>query len=176
VNAGELVNELAHQGIQLWSDGDQLRFRAPKGVITPELKSRLKAHKPQILDVLRKAIHYGIQINELRELAGDDWPEIENDPDTLNSFAHAIATRRMRESGRRPGHYTEVSTCKGCGIVWLWQGASEHVEGCPWCFNRVKGVAVPHPEKGAYSGDSDHLFWFYSITDPSNAMGPIVSL
>lgn len=28
----------------------------------------------------------------------------------------------------------------------------------------------------SYSGDSDHLFWFYSITDLPNAMGPIVSL
>ena len=39
--------------------------------------------------------------------------------------------------------------------------------------------AVPEPGSLvliAYSGDSDHLFWFYSITDPSNAMGPIVSL
>ena len=37
-------------------------------------------------------------------------------------------------------------------------------------------VDVAFSPDGAYSGDSDHLFWFYSITDPSNAMGPIVSL
>ena len=62
MNYSEIVNELTHQGIQLWCDGDQLRLRAPKGVITPAIKARIKAYKPQILDFLRKAKHHGIPI------------------------------------------------------------------------------------------------------------------
>jgi hypothetical protein len=76
MNTSELVTELTHQGIQLWSDGDQLRVRAPKGIITPTIKEQLKSNKPQILDVLRKATHHGITMIELQELAGDDWPEL----------------------------------------------------------------------------------------------------
>jgi len=87
----------------------------------------------------RTVIH-GTPISELRDLTGDDWPEIKNDPDALDSFAHAVSTRRMRESGRRPSHYTQVSICKHCGPVWLWEGAPEHVQGCPWCFNRLRGI------------------------------------
>ena len=91
--------------------------------------------------------NHRIPISELRELAGCDWSEIQNDPDTLNSFAHAVYTRRMRESGQRPAHYTQESFCKHCGPVWLWEGAPEHVQGCPWCFNRVQGVSVPRSGK-----------------------------
>ena len=143
MNASALVNELAHQGIQLWCDGDQLRFRAPKGVITPAIKGQLKTHKPQILDVLREATHHGIPVSELQELAGDDWSELQDDPDALESFAHAVATRKMRASGWRPAHYIQRSECAGCGPVWLWKGAPKHVQGCPWCLNRADGKPIP---------------------------------
>jgi len=90
---------------------------------------------------------YGIPLVELQELAGDDWPELENDSEQLEAFAHAVQTRKMRESGRQPVHYTQASTCKGCGPVWLWEGAPGHVEGCPWCFNRRAGVIIPKLEE-----------------------------
>jgi hypothetical protein len=90
---------------------------------------------------------HGIPISELQELADEDWLELQDNPDLLDVFAHAVQTRRMRESGQRPAHYTQISICQHCGPVWLWEGAPEHVEGCPWCFNRVKGVSVPRPRK-----------------------------
>lgn len=89
----------------------------------------------------------GIPLVELRELAGNDWPELQNDPGQLESFAHAIQTRHMRESGLRPAHYTQRSECVACGPVWLWKGAPRHVEACPWCFNRHTGITVPRPSE-----------------------------
>ena len=89
--------------------------------------------------------NHRIRISELQELAGCYWPEIQNDPDALYAFAHAVYTRRMRESGQRPAHYTQESFCKLCGPVWLWEGAPEHVQGCPWCFVRMVGKSIPHP-------------------------------
>src|SRR5947209_5661476 len=49
----ELLTEIAHQGIQLSADGDQLNIRAPKGVMTSALATRLTQHKAAILDLLR---------------------------------------------------------------------------------------------------------------------------
>ncbi len=39
-------------GLQLWVDGDQLRFRSATGALTDELKARLKAHKTELLDLI----------------------------------------------------------------------------------------------------------------------------
>jgi hypothetical protein len=80
---------------------------------------------------------------ELRELAGADWPECERDPVLLATFAHAVAIRKMRERGEIPPHYTQQATCAHCGPVWLWPGAPDYVQGCPWCLNRAAGKPVP---------------------------------
>ena len=78
----------------------------------------------------------GILIADIRETAGPDWPEIVSDPVLLEVFAQAIQTRRMREVGEVPAHYTATTICHYCGLVPIFEGAPERVDGCPWCFNR----------------------------------------
>ena len=43
-------------------------------------------------------------------------------------------------------------------------------------MNTQSAQIIVTRELVAYSGDSDHRFWFYPITDLPNAMDPIVSL
>lgn len=90
---------------------------------------------------------HGIPIAELRELAGKDWPECERDPALLEAFAHMVSIRKMRERGEAPPHYTEVTTCAGCGPVPIFPGVAERVLGCPWCLNRAAGKPIPRPTK-----------------------------
>jgi pyochelin synthetase len=49
----ELVAELWNDGISLWEDGAQLRFRAPKGAITDRRRQQLRDGKEAILTYLR---------------------------------------------------------------------------------------------------------------------------
>ena len=84
-------------------------------------------------------------MDELRDLAAADWPTLEADPELLETFAHAVRTRRMREAGEIPPEYTQTVECAGCGPVLLWEGAPERVAACPWCFNRIRGLPVPMP-------------------------------
>jgi hypothetical protein len=72
------------------------------------------------------------------------WPDIEHNPLAIDALAHAMQTRRMRECGQIPPHYTQVVHCEGCGPVWLWQGSPERIQACPWCFVRVQGITPPH--------------------------------
>jgi amino acid adenylation domain-containing protein/non-ribosomal peptide synthase protein (TIGR01720 family) len=51
----ELLSKLRSKDIQIWADGDRLRCNAPKGVLTPDLRKELAAHKSAILALLRKA-------------------------------------------------------------------------------------------------------------------------
>ena len=63
----------------------------------------------------------------------------------LKAWTDALALRLIRERGQVPRGWTQLCHCKGCGPVYLWPGASAECDGCPWCWNRVKGLIVPHP-------------------------------
>lgn len=54
MNVDELLAELSQRGVQLWTDGDQLRCRAPKAVLTPELCSSLIECKAELLLLLHQ--------------------------------------------------------------------------------------------------------------------------
>ena len=50
----ELLNELSEQGVKLWTDGEELRIRANKGVITTEKREMISEYKLEILEQLRQ--------------------------------------------------------------------------------------------------------------------------
>jgi amino acid adenylation domain-containing protein len=50
----ELLLALAEQGVTLWADGDQLGVRAPKNVVTAELRGLLEQRKRELLGLLRQ--------------------------------------------------------------------------------------------------------------------------
>jgi aspartate racemase len=49
----ELLSELRRLDVQIWAEGDRLRFSAPPGVMSPDLRARLSARKAELLAVLR---------------------------------------------------------------------------------------------------------------------------
>lgn len=51
----DLLQTLQQRNIQLWLDGDRLRYRAAKDALTPELKTQIKSQKPAIIDFLQQA-------------------------------------------------------------------------------------------------------------------------
>lgn len=52
MNVPELVTDLRQRGVHLWADGEQLRFRAPQGVLTAEHREHLVSNKPAVLEYL----------------------------------------------------------------------------------------------------------------------------
>lgn len=48
----KFIEELKAQGVDLWEASGQLRFRAPKDVLTKERMAMLRAHKAQIIELL----------------------------------------------------------------------------------------------------------------------------
>ncbi len=64
-------------------------------------------------------------------------------PDEMPVVAKMVEIAEMRERGHIPGHYTSTTTCKHCGPVPIWDGCPPEIQGCPWCFNRHKGLPIP---------------------------------
>ncbi|MCA9918598.1 MAG: amino acid adenylation domain-containing protein, partial [Anaerolineales bacterium] len=51
----DLLPKLKERGIQLWAEDGKLRFSAPKGALTPELRDELKLHKAELIELLSNA-------------------------------------------------------------------------------------------------------------------------
>ena len=52
----KFLAQLQQLGVELWAEGDGLRFKAPKGVLTETLRAELAIRKPEILQLLRESI------------------------------------------------------------------------------------------------------------------------
>lgn len=54
MNLDRILEELEHKGVKLWAEGDNLRVRAPKEILTLELQNLLRNHKIDLLTYLRQ--------------------------------------------------------------------------------------------------------------------------
>ena len=54
MTALELLSVLNSKDIEIWADGDRLRYNAPEGALTPDLRKELTARKSEILALLRQ--------------------------------------------------------------------------------------------------------------------------
>ena len=81
----ELLRTVRDRQIRLSADGDSLRFDAPPGQMTPDLKAQLARHKPQLLQLLQ---------NQRASGAGDGAP--------TNSLAEFAQTRPNAEAEAQP--------------------------------------------------------------------------
>ena len=52
MNLQQWVTDLAGQGVHLWTEGERLRYKAPKEAMTPALIATLKSHKEALLALL----------------------------------------------------------------------------------------------------------------------------
>ena len=132
MSALPIFSELSGRGLRVRVDGPDLVL-SPKEALTPNLASKIKKEKPILIRSLEK----------IKRKAGPNWDEVANDPEQLKAFAELLMIEDMRHRGIVPDHYTAMTNCKRCGPVQIFEGCPPQVEGCPWCFNRIKGLPVP---------------------------------
>lgn len=94
MTTAELLAELELKGVTLFLDGDHLRYRAPAGVMEPELRSAITDQRSAIIESLRVAVS---RVNVPREPCGSchakDWRD------------HPPKDGRIRTSCRRCGRF-----------------------------------------------------------------------
>ncbi|MEM1227342.1 MAG: amino acid adenylation domain-containing protein [Planctomycetota bacterium] len=54
MSAESLYDELRSQGVELWCQGKMLRYRAPDGVLDQAAMAKLRKHKKELLQILRR--------------------------------------------------------------------------------------------------------------------------
>ena len=133
MNALSIISELSSKSIRVIVNGSQVTLSAPKGALTDTLVSKAREAKPALIRSL----------NAIREKAGTDWDDVASNPSQLQAFTELLIIEQMREQGIAPDHYTTKTNCRYCGTVPIFEDCPPQVEGCPWCFNRIKGLFVP---------------------------------
>ena len=156
MSALPIISECHDKGIKIRIEDSEIVLSAPKGVLTPELISRVKKEKPALLASLGKATLRSVQCvdmlarklwrdnyDELGRRAGDSWALISIDPDKLMDFAHREATRRILKAGRMPDTFTSIANCRKCGEVPVDESLSGEISECPWCINGQQAPPKP---------------------------------
>ena len=156
MSAAETLAAAQAAGVRLGLDGTDLLIESDHDP-PPELLDALRRDKPEILALLRTRevgeetaasqrppqspnLH-GLTLAELEEAAGEDWPEVRDDPAVLEALAHAVVTRRQRERGECPPHWTEHCECAGCGPVYLWRGSPASGARLPLVLQPRRGTS-----------------------------------
>src|SRR3954447_8066651 len=115
-----LLEELAGQHITLWLEGDKLRYRGPKEVLTPELLAQLKASKEEILETLSEEVVSSPA--DALSIAREVLPPLkEEDRADLSELLQA---NKLPEPGRDPltkhdtakAHFFQAPADCGCDV------------------------------------------------------------
>ncbi|ONM46307.1 non-ribosomal peptide synthetase [Nocardia donostiensis] len=107
MNAKEIVAGLERAGVRLWADGDELRFRAPRGALTEERRDLLRANKSAVLDHLRAEDAAGT-------LVPDPGARYEPFPLTGIQTAYLLGRSRAHDYGGVACHaYVELAFASG---------------------------------------------------------------
>jgi hypothetical protein len=71
MTAADLLTSCRERGIVLIDEGENLRFRAPRGAMTPDLKAALARHKRELLAMLRESIDQEMSLGTGPEVSAE---------------------------------------------------------------------------------------------------------
>ncbi len=59
MNLTDLIESLSAKNVELWVDGDNLRYRGSEKILSPELLAQIKQYKPEIIRLLSQSSYNG---------------------------------------------------------------------------------------------------------------------
>lgn len=92
MDADTVLADLAHRGVVLFPEGENLRAH---GTLTDADRTAIRRHKPALLAaLLRRPVTLppsieGIPLDAIRRWAGADWPALASDPAALAAYVQA---------------------------------------------------------------------------------------
>lgn len=148
-----MLKALATKALERLRTQPSLQPKCNKGVSSPnKADDHAVAPRDLVIPDPTDPLPYTPTWPELAELLGSDWHWIRSDVEVAKTCRQAETVRRMREAGIVPHSYTESTICRHCGPVPIFRGCPSEVLGCPWCFNRAKGLPVPRPPRASARG------------------------
>ena len=150
MTATQLMADLARLGIRLEARSDRLRY-APRSAVTPDLADRMKAHKTELLEMLRiEADVPSFDPTDATSVWQTAVDRLEGDPlfptDTMEALRAADAHWADDSEAEQARESIEVidppDSCSKCGYLELWW----NVLGDSRCMK----CDPPHPRAGKF--------------------------
>ena len=129
MSATQLIADLARLGIRIEAHGDRLRY-SPRSAVTPDLAQRLKAHKSELLSILRRDPDATvIDLTNATAVWQAALDRLEGDPlfppDVMEGLRAADARWADDPEAGEADEAIEVidppDPCPKCGTLELWQ-------------------------------------------------------
>ncbi len=129
MSAAQLMTDLARLGIRIEAHGDRLRY-SPRSAVTPNLTNRMKAHKGELLAILRRDPEApAIDLTNATQVWQAALDRLEGDPlfppDVIEGLQAADARWADDPEAGETDEGIEVidppDPCPECGTLELWQ-------------------------------------------------------
>lgn len=106
---------------------------------------RAKAQRARLLTLAADELLPAGLVHDLDDADAADCYDLSDD--TLRAYLRSLERDRRMDAGQVPPEWGEpvACVCQGCGPVPLWPSCPDEVLGCPWCFRRNAGKAIPRP-------------------------------
>lgn len=108
MNTATLYRDLTVQGVTLYLDGGALRYRAPKGKMTPDVIANIKTHKLELISLLATNDHYeNIVVSENNRAPTHYLKSVvtTSPPNYQQRYAHLITCQQCE-------HFTPTGYCR----------------------------------------------------------------
>jgi amino acid adenylation domain-containing protein len=144
IGTRQFLHSLHARGVRVWAEGKSLRYRAPKGALTSELRASVLERKSEILQVLREAHAPGAAEAEPIEQAPRSGPL------PLSFAQQRVWFLSQMEGGASPYHEQGALRISGPLNVAALQGALVEIvnrhEALRTTFHLVNGSVTQHIE------------------------------
>jgi len=125
VNAQALIEELTERDIHLTVSGSGLRYRCPRGAMTPGLRATLKARKPELISALR----LNKPVPKLDSWRAEDWKAYYAERAGIYEFDAHLPRRKA-----------ELRAIEDTTAEWLRRRPIDaEPSACAWCHKQDIG-------------------------------------
>lgn len=78
--------------------------------------------------------YFGLEVEQLKILAADDWNEAKDNPSMLKAMVETYLMLKGLDPQIPSTIYTKTVNCHQCGAIQTWPSCPDNVSCCQWCF------------------------------------------
>lgn len=78
--------------------------------------------------------YFGLEVEQLKILAADDWDEVKDNPSMLKAIVEAYLMLKGLDPIVPSSIYTKTVNCRQCGEIQTWPSCPDNVSCCQWCL------------------------------------------
>lgn len=78
--------------------------------------------------------YFGLEIEQLKTLAADDWDEVKDSPSMLKAMVETYLMLKGLDPTIPSTIYTKAANCRQCGEIQTWPSCPDNISCCQWCL------------------------------------------